>query len=44
LVYVCTGAALRGVINELCGPPVGWSWPALLYIICVISQKSNFLP
>jgi hypothetical protein len=23
LVYVCTGAALRGVINELCGPPVG---------------------
>jgi hypothetical protein len=31
--YVCKGAALRRVFNALCSHPVGWSWPALVYIL-----------
>jgi hypothetical protein len=26
-------AVLRRVLNELCDPPVGWSWPTLQYVI-----------
>jgi hypothetical protein len=29
--YVYASAALRRVLNELCGTHMGLSWPALLY-------------
>ena len=29
-IYVYISAALRGVLNEICGHPVGCIWPALL--------------
>jgi hypothetical protein len=28
------------VLNELCGPPVSWSWPALLYFIKCYNPNS----
>jgi hypothetical protein len=32
-IHVYTIADLRHVLNELCGPHVGWSWPALVYSV-----------
>jgi len=31
-IYVYTRAALRRVLNELCGPCACWSWPAMVSI------------
>ena len=31
-------AAIIRVLNELCDPPVGWRWPALVYDVRVIAQ------
>jgi hypothetical protein len=30
-IYVNTSEALEGALNDLRGPLVGWSWPALIY-------------
>jgi len=44
-IYVYTRAALRRVLNELCGPRVGLSLPALLYTMlkpkCIGFSKTS---
>ena len=42
-IHVYTRAALSRIRNELCGPPVGWSWPALTYIPRLSRQRATIV-